>query len=102
MQSAVCLILSSLLCIPGVLQWHAGVCGEEDTGHLHKGGGETHPENQNWRPTSGRHTDGSPHQPTPPGTCPALYQAGKGAGGTVMLPCVSPHMSPVLYRQAGQ
>lgn len=96
-----CLTLSSLPFIPGVLQRHAGVCGEEDTGCLHKGGGETHPENQNWRPASGRHTDGSPHQPTPPGSCPGLYQAGEGAGGIVMLPCDYPEMFLFLVRQTG-
>lgn len=90
--SAVFAILSCLSCVPGVLQWHPGVCGEEDPGYLHQGGGETHPENQSWRPPAGRYTDGSPHQPAPPESCAGLYQAGKGAGEIVMLP---PEISPV-------
>lgn len=96
--SAVCSerVLTCLSCVPGVLQRHPGVCGEEDPGYLHKGGGETHPENQNWRPSSGRHTHGSPHQPAPPESCAGLYQAGKGAGEIVMLPCDCPEMSLLL------
>lgn len=91
--SAVFSILSCLSCIPGVLQWHPGVRGEEDPGYLHKGGGEMHPENQNWRPSSGRYADGSPHQSAPPESCAGLYQAGEGAGEIVMLPCDCPEMS---------